>query len=135
MQAIADPIGLTAPEQKTLRYKFLGVPPLTPEQFVENDILEVIQLGVSRIEHLPTASHKTKTRDEVLDVPRIEHLPDDDGGKRGGSEVGEGGKGERVSIKTEDDDGGKRGGRVGGGRKFIKAEEKEEEVIDLTNEE
>ncbi|KAJ3264649.1 hypothetical protein HK104_006439 [Borealophlyctis nickersoniae] len=162
MQAIGDHIGFTAPEQKTLRYKFLGVPPLTPEQFVENDIrglirlsplfpVEVIQLGVSRIEHLPTASHKTKTRD----------ADDYDGGKQGGGrvksgrswrdvvkgrgkalrmiggevgEVGEAGEGAPPIKAVPVGEGGGGGvpikaepvGEGGGGRKFIKAEDEDD---------
>ncbi|KAJ3278470.1 hypothetical protein HK104_002313 [Borealophlyctis nickersoniae] len=91
MQAIADHIGFSAVEQqKTLRYRFLSIPPLTPQQFVECDIrglirlsplfpVEVLQQEVSRIEHLATASHKTKTRDADADA--------DDGGKQGGGRV------------------------------------------------
>ncbi|KAJ3263141.1 hypothetical protein HK104_006684 [Borealophlyctis nickersoniae] len=127
MQAIATHLG--AQTQDDLRYHFLGLPALTAMQFVNVDILalielsprwtvEVEQLKPPTVEALPTPALKRKVGDADLYF--------DDGGKgdgrgKGQKRIGgsggkalirEGGRGSGKRVKVEAGDEGERGKRV-----------------------
>ncbi|KAJ3270497.1 hypothetical protein HK104_004914 [Borealophlyctis nickersoniae] len=89
MQAVASHLG--EQKQENLRYHFLGLPPHTAMEFVNVDILalielsprwtiEVEQLKPPTVDALPTPALKRKVGDDDLDY--------DDGGKRGGHGYG-----------------------------------------------
>ncbi|KAJ3251423.1 hypothetical protein HK104_007371 [Borealophlyctis nickersoniae] len=155
MQAVQEHVG--AQTQEFLRYKFLGVPPLTAMEFLNVDIrallvlsnhgwqVKVTQLDPPRIEALPTASHKKKHRDNYLDKGskgkdgerrvwkwgggRLELI--EEGGKVEGGKV-EQGEEAWVRVKTEGEHGGGHGGGHGKEKKKVVKTE-EDEVIDLVS--